>query len=73
MEQNGRNADIRGLSMGITGVSSLPPPSERPLYVLLRFVFLASSSIFLACVFMSYVWFLLKQQKAAQGWGFVCE
>lgn len=29
-------------------------------------------SIFLACVFMSYVWFLLKQQKTAQGWGFLC-
>lgn len=27
-------------------------------------------SIFLACVFMSYVWFLLNQQKTAQGWGF---
>lgn len=26
-------------------------------------------SIFLACVFMTYVWFLLKQQKTAQGWG----
>lgn len=26
-------------------------------------------SIFLACVFMTYVWFLLKQQKTAQGSG----
>lgn len=25
-------------------------------------------SIFLACVSMTYVWFLLKQQKTAQGW-----
>lgn len=28
-------------------------------------------SIFLARVFMTYVWFLLKQQKTAQGWGWV--
>lgn len=34
LEQSGGNADIRGFSMEITGVSSLPPPCERPLYVL---------------------------------------
>lgn len=50
LEQNRRNADIRGFSMEITGVSSLPPPCERPLYVLLRFVFLAASVLYFSCL-----------------------
>jgi len=29
-------------------------------------------SIFLACVFMSDVWFLLEQHKTAHGWGKIC-
>lgn len=36
--------------MEITGVSSLPPPCERPLYVLLRFVFLAASVLYFSCL-----------------------
>lgn len=44
------NVDIRGFSMEITGVSSLPPPCERPHYVLLRFVFLATSVLYFSCL-----------------------
>lgn len=50
LEQNGGNADIRGFSMEITGVSSLPPPCERPLCVLLQFVFLAASALYFSCL-----------------------
>lgn len=46
----GGNADIRGFSMEITGVSSLPPPCERLFYVLLRFVFLAASMLYFSCL-----------------------
>lgn len=65
------DVDVRGFSMEIAGGSALPPPRERPRCVLLRLFFWQPvCSIFLACVFMSYVWFLLNQQKTAQGWGF---
>lgn len=36
--------------MEITGVSSLPPPCERPLCVLLQFVFLATSVLYFSCL-----------------------